>query len=259
MIKTGEKKMNYDTTTINFKGLNRFPIFKKPPTYSLQDHLGNGCYGDPPGYPTYFTQSVYTQHGNSPRKGPQTVLFGRVIQGEDYWEKSDEDRKDLFNSLWLPLPIDHPRTRAWILATYRHHHHCYYDPSQPGDFGRGHKLIIWPVPHYELKSFSDDPRFSDEWRTKEKASIEQANREIIEAAKLIAIPENHAAVVIIRRFYPDYQPEIDLIENNPVEHIANWWERYAENFKPEDCPGESGKKHPANGTWCQMCGWSEKS
>ena len=86
--------------------------------------------------------------------------------------------------------------------------------------------------------------------------MDQANREIQEAATVWAIPENHAAVVTIRRYYPDYEPELDLIANPPA-HPGDWWERLAEKPTPETCPGKYGQKHPMGGTWCQMCGWKE--
>jgi hypothetical protein len=251
--------MNYDTSTINEAALSRLPVFECPPSYHLQREPGNDCYGDPPGYPSYFTQSVYTQYGNSPgRRGTaETVILGRVLfrVGEP-WD--DEKRAAKLRRLWNPLPLDHPRTTAWIQATYKYHQHCYYHPTEPDDYGRGHKLIIWPVPYYELRSFVDDPRFSDEWREKERASIEQANKEVIEAARAVCIPENHSAAQIIQRYYPDHKPDMALIEN-PPDSPGNWWECYSENFTPETCPGQYNTKHPVNGSWCQMCGWKDKT
>jgi hypothetical protein len=86
-------------------------------------------------------------------------------------------------------------------------------------------MVIHPVPDYALKTFHNDPRFSDDWREKEQAAIAQANREIIRAASAIAInPLNHAAVILIRRFYPAYEPELDLIAD-PPKRVETWWER----------------------------------
>jgi hypothetical protein len=246
--------------TINEKVLAKLPIFKSPPTYRLQRDLGNGCAGDPPGYPSYFTQSVYTQSGNSPSRGEQMVIFGRVLEdSRDHeqnksWDETYEKRKKLLRRLWKPLPFDHPRTQAWVSATFSHHNHCYQDDSKSGSWSD--KTIIFPVPSYTLRSFVDDARFSDEWRTKEKASIAQANKEITDHAAKVATPENHSATLIIRRYYPDFQPTEELI-NNPTSE-ANWWERLHTCPKPEDCPGQYGTPHPVNGKWCQMCGWHEK-
>ena len=121
-----DPKITYET--IDKNRLARLPKYKLPPTYQLQRDPGNGCYGDPPGYPTYFTRSVYTQFGNTPPRSPQLMLLGRVVQAahEDY-----ETVVARLERLYLPLPIEHPRTRAWIQATYKHLQHCYRDPTDP--------------------------------------------------------------------------------------------------------------------------------
>jgi hypothetical protein len=248
------------SSTINLDKLGRLPLYIPPPTYTLQKDPGNGCFLDPPGYPTYFTRSVYTMYGNNPRKGAQMVISGRVVESSQDWKfckdwdayrsKIDARLKRLYN----PLPIDHPRVRAWIQYLYAYFHHCYQDPKKGP---KVEDLVICPVSFTSLKNFTDDPRFSDEWREKEKAAVEQANREIIEAARPLAIPENHRAVKIIQEYYPDYQPEVDLIENPPGSP-GDWWERLDAKPTPQECPGLHGKKHPANGSWCQMCGWREE-
>jgi len=246
--------------TINAKRLRRLPIHNCPSSFKYQRGAGNGCSGDPPGYPTYFTKSVYTRHGNTPSKGTHIVLFGRTLQHSDDWKNCKdwdevrEKRDARIKALWVPLPLDHPRTIAWINATFSHHRHCYQDPTINGSFSD--KTLIFPVPSYKLKEFTDDVRFSDEWRTKEKASIEQANKEIIEHAERYATPENHSATIIIRRYYPEFQPTPELLTN--PQRPGNWWERLDGIPKPEDCPGQYDMKHPVNGTWCQMCGWKAK-
>uniref|UniRef100_A0A6M3M8H1 Uncharacterized protein n=1 Tax=viral metagenome TaxID=1070528 RepID=A0A6M3M8H1_9ZZZZ len=250
-------KFEIDTSTINQKKLNLLPAFKKPETYSVQKSLGNGCMLDPPGYPTYFTQHVYTAHGNSPAKGVQMIIFDKVVEHTNDWDKSktyDVYRAKIdkrLKNLWDPLPLDHPRTRAWILSLYTYFKHCYADDSN------SEMSLIYPVPSYELKQFNDDERFSEEWRTAEQESIRIANKEIIDYAKSIAIPENHQAVRRIRKFYPEYEPEEGLIQYAPVHH-GNWWERHNRRPKPNECPGQYETKHPVNGTWCQMCGWRDK-
>lgn len=254
-------KPEIDTSTINKDELEKLPIFKCPASYHLQNEPGgNCCYLDPPGYPTYFTRSVYTSHGNSPAKGPQMTILGRVCESENDWnnvadyEKYREKIDKRLKKLWIPLSLEHPRTKAWIIALYKHMHNCYKDDS----IIDGDKTLIFPVPSYKLKSFHDDKRFSEEWRIKEVAAINQANAETIARAKLIAIPENHSAVRSIQEFYPEYKPDLELIANPPKEHPGNWWERYSEKMSPEDCPGEHGHKHPVNGTWCQVCGIYQK-
>src|SRR4051812_49187147 len=119
-----------DFSTLNLDRLKKLPRYSLPPTYQLQQGSGNGCSGDPPGYPTYFTRSVYTRHGNHPRNGPYMVI---VFEGVNYVIPTQEEK--LVRNLWLPLSLDHPRTRLWISGTYRHHNHCYGD-------------VIYPVPYW---------------------------------------------------------------------------------------------------------------
>ena len=251
-------ELKHDTTTINRRALAMLPVHKMPPSYQLQRSPGNGCAGDPPGHPTYFTQAVYTMHGNTPARGAQMVIFGRVVQSSTDWDsvKSWDEYHAKYQArmkkLWLPLPLDHPRTVEWIKRTYSHFNHCYQHPTEQ-EHGKP-KTVILPVPYYELQSFTDDPRFSDEWREKEKAAIEQRNQEVTKEREGVCTPDNHMAVVIIRRYYPDHEPNLDYITDAP-EHGGTWWERYATRPAPEDCPGDIGMKHPINGSWCQMCGY----
>src|SRR5512139_2529311 len=79
-----------DYDTIDTVRLTHLPQYKLPPTYQLNDGMGAGCAGDPPGYPPYFLRSVYTSHGNSPAKGPQHVItyFGvhYVVESSKDWD-----------------------------------------------------------------------------------------------------------------------------------------------------------------------------
>ena len=100
-----------DFSTLNVAKLKKLDQYKLPPSYQLQDGSGNGCAGDPPGYPTYFTRNVYTKFGNDPPHGrPSMVItFERVhyvVGNGDY-----DAQSALLHRLWSPLPIDHPRTR----------------------------------------------------------------------------------------------------------------------------------------------------
>lgn len=248
-----------DYTTINLERFRKLPVHKCPPTYRYGDQ-GNACAGDAPGFPTYFTRSVFTSHGNSPHRGATLVLTipgeePRVVETAEWkpgegWETRRTRFQKLMVRLWNPLPLDHPRVRMWIEREYQQSAHCYIDDSKkPQD-----RLVIWPVPDYKLKAFRDDPRFSDEWRTKEKAAIDQANQEIIEAIRPLIRPENHSAVRSIQEFYPFYQPEINLIENPPEGKVITWWERHATQPTPQECEGlGSGHRHPI-GNPCQTCG-----
>src|SRR5258708_3981520 len=113
--------------TINRAAWEKLPVHKLPPSYHYSDHLGAACSGDPPGYPSYFTQSVYTSHGNSPRKGATIVLFGRVVQSD---VSSSDGYERRLRRLWQPLPLEHPRTQAWLEASFKHSAHCYIDEQR---------------------------------------------------------------------------------------------------------------------------------
>jgi len=250
-----------DFSTINIETvLKKFPAYKLPPTYRLQRGTGNGCFGDPPGYPTYFTKAVYNSVGNCPHNAPQYVIqYNGVLYAVVGKDLPYEKWSAVYRRLYTSFPVEHPRVRLWINQTYRHFHGCYYNAGKPGS----DKTIIWPVPDYKLKTFMDDSRFSDDWRKKERAAVEQENAEITEYARKICTPENHEAVRRIREIYPAYTPELDLIENPPKENIPNWWE--TEEHAPanaDECTeqlkaryGDPWQwKHPVNGSWCQWCG-----
>jgi len=253
-----------DYSTIDIEQLKKLPRYNKPASYHLQDDSGNGCAGDAPGYPTYFTRSVYTKHGNNPARGAQMVIsyeeWDYIVEDSTDWRDGDalEVRNARLHKLWKPLPLDHERVRLWIADTYRHHKHCYVDVERP-EYGRPGTLIF-PVPDYKLKTFRDDYRWSEEYRTALRNEIDAYNREEIDRAAAIAIPENHQAVRIIRKFYPEYQPEPELIAN-PPQQIAQWWETEAHKPTPETCPTTQrwNKTHPINGSWCQWCGWKESA
>jgi len=241
------------------------PIYKLPPTYHLQDDPGNGCAFDPPGYPSYFTRSVYTQYGNTPPRGAQEVIaFAgslRITRHSDDWKKckgwDSEHAKyeERLRKLWKPLPLDHPRTRAWIAQLYKHFQHCYADYEEL-EYGRPGTLV-YPVPYYKLKIARIDEHWTEEYKQLVRDEAAAYNKMLQERAERIAIPDNHKAVVYIREFYGEYEPELDLIEN-PPEHPGDWWERLAEKPTPETCPGKYGYKHPMGTTWCQMCGWRKE-
>lgn len=286
-------KLAVDYSTINMDALSKLPVFKCPPTYRLQDGLGNGCFLDPPGYPTYFTKSVYTQHGNSPRRGAELVIrdpvhqVWRIVQSSNDWDGCtswDEMRAKVdlrISLLYKPLALNHPRVQEWMAYLFAYFHTCYIDPNAaPHSQDR---TVIYPVPYYKLKHFHDDPRFSDEWRKRERAAVEQANAEIIEQTRKIATPDNHSAVRLIREHYPDFQPE-HLLADAPPSQITglpfdvdsllkygltfrpkayNWFERLPHKPAPDECPGEAWGKHegqhPVNGSWCQVCGWQKRA
>lgn len=266
---------------INIKALKKLPVHKCPPSYHYSRHLGMGCAGDPPGYPTYFLQSVYTSHGNSPRKGATAVIVHEGVayvlhSSKDYdtaiarvkvqarkegktliWEEQCKLEREAHDALikrrieriYNPLPEDHPRMEAWIRDTYRHHRGCYKHPTEM-EYGK-RKLVTRGV-DYRHVMFRDDERFSDEWREKERARIEQENKELDRLWAEVSVIENHSAVVIVRRFLPNHEPRVDLVENPPKEIEGHWWETEEEQPTPETCkPRNNG---PHNRSWCQWCG-----
>ena len=261
---------NWDT--IDIKKLKRFTPSVIPTSYTLQRDSGNGCAGDPPGYPSYFTRSVHTSQGNSSRYGPVITYEGKHydLHYEQDWEKS----KGILRTLWKPLPLGHPRTQAWIMSTFSHHRHCYQDPSLV-EAGKNWSdaMLIWPggclgkTPYGTLRKLSfeieqaqrhrDYDKWTDAHQEAFRIEIEADNARITKLCEAIAKPDTHSATIIIRRYYPEFVPTDDLI-NVRFERPGNWWETLAKCPSPGTCPGQYSMKHPVNGAWCQMCGWSEK-
>jgi len=157
------------------------------------------------------------------------------------------------NKYFKPLPLEHERTQAWIACLFGYFKNCYHNP----DGKKGDDTLIYPVPDYQLKHFHEDERFSEEWRTKERASIKQANAEIQKTAKKLATLDNHKAVRFIRQHYPDFKATAEMLKLNGYGK-GDWWTRLEKRPTPEQCPGDKGTKHPVNGTWCQFCGWRAK-
>lgn len=246
-----------DFSTIDTVRLVARPVYKKPPTYQISTSMGSGCAGDPPGYPSYFLRSVYTSHGNSPRKGAQEVIsfMGNhyVIFSEDDFKRSwgpeyEFKRERRLRMLWKPLPLEHPRTQAWIADRIRFFKGCLIDPRK---FGHDRTHI---------------PSLHGEWSAADLYEIAQALEiDLTDAAEpkrwheIVAEVDERtdAATWAIREFYPEY------VKTDPApEYTGNWWEILAEQPTPENCPGETwgwGKsskaRHPVNGTWCQVCNW----
>lgn len=247
--------MNIDWSTINLNALEQCPVWDPHKGTYASDNMGQGCYMDPPGYPSYLLRSVW-RNGNSPSKGAVIIIRGpnddRVILTAD--ERHDEMVPRL-RKLWTPLPLDHERTRMWTRAVYKHLAHCYRDDASlvtdRGDNG----MIIYPVPGYKLQHFHDDKRFSEEWRSAERAAVKAYNVDIRERSALVAIPDNHCAVRMIRQFYPEHVPDLQLIANPPTSHDGDWWETLAHQPTIEQCRPRNGIGATDHDTqWCQRCG-----
>ena len=259
----------HDLSTLNVAALAKLPVLGELPMgYHLQRDPGNGCYLDPPGYPSYFTRSVYTPDGANPGRGPTMVIASptgqRVVATADTewlkgdtWDAVHARHKAQLRSLYAPLPFDHARVQAWVAAVHHHLQHCYADDAgvaEPPEYGRP-GMVVFPVPSYKLRSFTDDARFSDDWRAKEQAAIEQYNADKRAAYTKVAVLDNHLAVRRIRAFYPDYNPGPgDVIAAEESPRPGDWWERCATRPTPAECePGGHLKEHRSAG-WCQFCG-----
>ena len=256
--------LEMDKSTIDRNALSKLRVYVKPESYTIDKSFGSACHGSPPGFPSYLIQHVYTKYGNSPSKGATELIMGRVLMtaDEDYRKREAKLMK-----LWNPLPYNHPRVRAWIVEKYRHLKHCYMHPSYVDKQGVMEIVTgpsIWSS-QFRLKSFHDDPRFSDEWREKAKEEVNTYNLELYQKWAEVGKPEYHAAYVMVKQYYPEHVPDLELIESCPEVSEGDWWEVLDHKPSPEECPGtlrwgRSGRPHPSNGsTWCQMCGWRQEA
>jgi len=159
--------MLHDHSTLNLDELRNLPTCELPDRYHLQTDPGNGCAGDPPGYPTYFTRSVYTPAGNPPTRGPEQVISHDgvlyVTGSSGDWGKGETfdtvhaRSHALMRRLYVSLPFDHPRVQAWIAQTMRHQASMYIDDeglAENPEYGRPAR-IVFPTPDYKLHHFHD--------------------------------------------------------------------------------------------------------
>lgn len=192
---------------------------------------GMGCSMDAPGFPTYTHEvSSFYKYGNGHRSKPENdsgaSITYALTEESGFSDEVKRQCQALVDTWRANRPsLDSERVALWKVALFQHFKRCYWHPTEPGEYGRGHKLVIWPVPEYSLPKFRDDARFSDEWRTREKAAIDQKRAEIIEEARAVAVIDNHAAVRAIREFYPEYDPTPDMeaITNPPYAPQQDWY------------------------------------
>lgn len=197
----------FDWSTIDFDAVRSLlPAYKLPSTYFLSKHYGSVRFLNPPGYPSYFVQHVYTQYGNYPANSAQLVIRANdtarlhVIEhakslencgSRDAWHAQ---RESVYRRIWKPLPLLHERTLLWMQYVYSYYHNCYLPPS--GSMRADDAVIRVPT-----------------------------NREY-------CTPERSKAVVYIRQFYPEQQPIHEWLETPPQwGSISAWWERYAHNVE----------------------------
>ncbi len=276
-----------DRSTLNMEALKKLPVFV-PGFYKPSRTMGQGCAGDPPGFPTYFLQPIYSPSGNNPQHGPESVIMDdegnyRVIETADWnkgetWDTRIEKFKALMRSLYKPLPFEHPRVAAWVSSNFTHMKHCYADDAGLVTDKNDSKMFIYPVPSYKLRHFHDDPR------TKERAAVEQANADIEKAASALAIFDNHKAVRHTRSTYPDVGPETivliqrhvtvdgtmvlngrkatlaELVTSPEKFHTGDWKDANERMPTPTECNEVESRWRPGPHCtgWCQMCGAIEE-
>jgi hypothetical protein len=271
-------KIQPDRSTLDAEYIKaHWKPYRPGPTRHIDQHEGSGCIGDAPGFPSYFIRHAYTDHGNTPPEIRRAGFSGAVIviDGQAYHVPEAPDpvpysnrawnaaRDAVLARAWKPLPLEHPRVKAWFADQARHLRHCYVDETGKSKAhdrtDSGSDIVIYPVPNYELHHFVDDPRFSQDWRDKERAAVDAWNADLAQRRAGVATYENHAAIRSLKQFYPgaEITEEIKRTLANPPGITANWWERLPERPTPENCPGNDGLgPHPVNGAWCQCCGWS---
>jgi hypothetical protein len=180
--------------------------------------------------------------------------------------RADAAARDQFlRRLWLPLPLEHPRTRLWIRDRYRQSAHCFL-----GADGTLTKLLLWPVPAWQLTHvgilepvvpavLQAHPDLAATWLAREREVYAARKRDYCTAVSRLCTPERHVAVHAIRQFYPEHQPDLTLLEHPPTQCEGSWWETEAEQPTPATCQPRNGWRHPVNGTWCRWCGWRPES
>lgn len=282
--------MHMDHSTLNLVEIARLPVAQIRQRHYIDQSVGSACFGDPPGYPSYFVSHVYTQGGNEPRAAghPTDVLrldycdvedkqfrVLRTIEGP--W---DDAFGALLRSLYLPLPLDHERVQAWIIDKFRHHKHHYVHPSKtdkncqdrPASFFWSRETGL-ATHSYDVFANNERPLYErsvPDWIVEveaethkrlvavEKERVRKARATLNDDTAKLATPENHFAVRYVRRWYPDFEPTEALIHDPPAS-VGMWWETEAEQPTPETCEPRSCGPHPVNKTWCQWCGWREEN
>lgn len=254
------EKLQPDYSTINMHRLKMRPIYKLPPTYHISTSMGAGCYGDAPGYPSYFLQSVYTQYGNTPPNAPDYVIrddagnYRRIDIKYAYKDgKHSDNRKAILDRLFVPLPLSHLRVRLWIKHTYQHMARCYGDPLNGDKQRHVSDLVTWPpsrfhMPLRPVQHMKDYAGRTFHMTDSEYADVLAGYRAEVsalwrDAYRVCVDVNNHLAVLAIREFYPKHQAIFRYIWNPPQLSQADWWERYAHLPAGDECPGWNDKPH----------------
>lgn len=233
----------YDYSTLNLEAIQACPTLREwqhehslNSGYRISGHAGSACFLDAPGFPNYF---VHTTDPMSRYDTTDPIVIpipqgqeGATVSMDTLYVVSGQYPRDLF-PFWVPLPEDHPRVVLWMMHSYAYFKHCYGNPFGERDVNH---CLIWPIPFYNLPArFRDHEGYSEEYRTRQCAQVAEENHAYIESLRDLAVPENHLAVLHIRKFYPGHQPILEWIEKPPTppdrqKGTEHWWERYDRDY-----------------------------
>jgi hypothetical protein len=141
--------------------------------------VDDGMYDNPAPFPPNHPMHRYCLED---RWGMRWSLLSPFDPDETSCEVSDEDRERATALLvkwdFSKLALEHPLTREWVLLVLGYYKHHYGNPHLP-DPQRWHPLNLCYLP----------------------------------ALNELALPDEHAGVHFIRRFYAHYQPTADDFRN----------------------------------------------
>jgi hypothetical protein len=142
-----------------------------------------------------------------------------------------------YKHLWKPLPWEHLRMQLWELDMYVYH--SQYLGHNDQLFSPG--ISEYDLIHRRIYQPKIDPHWKEEYKAEVQQEYELARTAAISEAQQYkarwATPERHEAVSMIRKLYPDYQPNLDLITDYhkspvyPQRYPDRWFYHYA---TPED-------------------------
>jgi len=257
--------INYET--INIYKLKQLDTYKLPKTYELQDILisaHRGIIHVPPGYPDFFIQKIHPESGGEVRKGsPNRVIsYGGHLYvvgtnlGYDlsYFKREEVKAKNVIalRDIYKSLPIDHPRTVAWLHHLYSNYRSKYFIPGnniETKEVNPEIKLFAeWDNTNQEYqfkysldirkyKGYEIDPKYqnmSKEWLEITCKEVELYNRDLNNIVAKYVNPSNMVATRYVREFYPDFTPSQEFLDNIP-EFGGIWWTLLDHQPTPETC------------------------
>lgn len=182
------------------------------------------------------------EYGREKKYEPELWLGGKEVLDNRYYVVSSWN----FKKLWKPLPWNSLRMQCWEVSRYAHLWHQYLAHDNK-------EMFSHPMPDYksQVKKVYP-PKIDEHWKDEYIAQV-MAEYEVAKAVKQserqaeleehaqyaskYATPERHMAVREIRKFFREYQPRLDLIENPQASSVYgligghSWFYRYA---SPED-------------------------